>query len=169
MHNASPPCGGPRDAHPGRGDAGADAFPVNSRGAYERAARITRNAAYQAAIAVAPVTTIGLVCINFAVGLIGSEDDLTSLINAGVLALGFLGAAIVRSRPRGMAHVLGVTALAQALAGLIALMAGGANWPGVVVALTAVFALLWLLSAWRFRKAAQEQVVAGQAFSSEPR
>jgi hypothetical protein len=71
---------------------------------------------------------------------------------AGVLAVGFLGALIVRFRPRGMAHVLGVTALAQALAGLIALMAGlgsgGANWPG---------------------KAAREQVVAGPAVSSGPR
>jgi hypothetical protein len=135
-------------------------------GAYELAARTTHKAAYRAAIAVALVTAIGLVWINLAVGIVGSDDDSVNLMYAGVLAVGLLGAVIVRFRPRGMAHVLGVTALAQALAGLIALMAGmgsnGANRPGVVVALTGVFALLWLLSAWLFWKAAQEQVVGGR-------
>ena len=50
-------------------------------------------------------------------------------------------------------------AFAQALVGVIALVAGlnsaRANWPGAIVVLTGFFATLWLVSAWLFRKAAQ--------------
>jgi cell division septal protein FtsQ len=48
-------------------------FRVTSRGAYERAARMTRNAAYRAAIAIALVTAVGLVWINLVVGIIGQR------------------------------------------------------------------------------------------------
>ena len=66
-----------------------------------------------------------------------------------------------------MARALAVTALAQALVGVIALIAGlgstGANWPRVIVVLTGFFAALWLLSAWLFRKAAREQTSSAAA------
>jgi hypothetical protein len=41
--------------------------------------------------------------------------------------------------------------------------ATGANWPGAIVFLTGVFAALWLISAWLFRRAAQERTSAGAA------
>lgn len=85
----------------------------------------------------------------------------------GVPAVGMLGALIVRFRPHGMARALAATALAQALVGLIALIAvlrsTGANWPGTIVFLTGFFAALWLISAWLFRKAAREQTSASAA------
>jgi hypothetical protein len=66
-----------------------------------------------------------------------------------------------------MARAMAVTALVQAMAGMLALMAGwgatGANWPGPIVVLTIVFAALWLLSAWLFRRAARAPVVAEAA------
>ncbi|MCW8085568.1 hypothetical protein [Sabulicella glaciei] len=133
-------------------------------GAYELGARLTGNATYRAALATALVTALGLSWITLAVGIIGSEDDPANLMYFGVLALGLLGAFMVRFRPGGMAHVLGVTAVAQAAAGIIALIAGlgsgGANWPGVVVLFTGVFVLLWLASAWLFRRAARERMTA---------
>jgi hypothetical protein len=105
--------------------------------------------------------------MNLAVGIIGSEDNPANLMYGGVLAVAIVGAVVARFQPHGMARALVATALAQALAGAIALMAGwgstGANWPQVIVILTLFFAALWLGSAWLFRKAAGEQTSAGAA------
>jgi hypothetical protein len=136
-------------------------------GAYELAARMTGNIAYRAAVGVAVVAALILVWMNLAVGIIGSEDNPANLMYGGVLAIGILGALIVRFQPHGMARALAATAFAQALVGVIALIAGlgstGANGPEVIVFLTGFFAALWLVSASLFRKAAQEQTSAGAA------
>ena len=136
-------------------------------GAWELAARMTGNTAYRAAVGVALASTFILVWMNLSVGIIGSEDNPANLMFFGVLAVAMIGAAIARFQPRGMARALLATALAQTLAGVIALIAGwgstGANWPQVIVILTLFFAALWLGSAWLFRKAAGEQTSAGAA------
>jgi hypothetical protein len=136
-------------------------------GAYEMAARMTGNIAYRAAVGVAVVAAFILIWINLAVGIIGSEDNPANLMYGGVLAVGILGALIVRFQPHGMARALAATALVQALVGVLALIAGlgstGANWPGAIVVLTGFLAALWLISAWLFRKAAREQTSAGAA------
>jgi len=136
-------------------------------GACDLAARMTGNIAYRAAVGVAVVAAFILIWINLAVGIIGSEGNPANLMYGGVLAVGILGALIVRFQPHGMARALAATALAQGLVGVIALIAGlgstEANWPGAVVFLTGFFAALWLVSAWLFRKAAQEQASADAA------
>lgn len=128
-------------------------------GAWELAARITANVAYRAAVGIAVLAAFILIWINLAVGIIGSEDNPANLMFGGVLAVGIIGACIARLRPHGMAIALTATALAQASAGVIAVLAGwgstGANWPEVIIFLTGFFAALWLLSAWLFRRAAQ--------------
>lgn len=130
-------------------------------GAWELAARMTANIAYRAAVAVALAAAFILVWMNLAVGIIGSEDNPANLIYAGVLAVALLGSLMARFQPGGMALTLAATALAQTLAGAIAVLAGwgstGANWPRVIVVLTAFFAALWLLSAWLFRRAGGER------------
>ncbi len=130
-------------------------------GACELTARMTGNIAYRAAVGVAVATAFILIWMNLAVGMIGSEDHPANLMFGGVLAVGILGALIVRFRPHGMARALAATALAQGLVGAIALIAGlgsaGANWPGAIVFLTGFFATLWLVSDWLFRAAAREQ------------
>lgn len=127
-------------------------------GAYELAMRASGSIAYRAGAGVAVVAAFILVWMNLAVGIIGSEDNPANLMFAGVLATAIIGGLLVRFRPRGMARVLAATALAQVLAGTIALGAGwgstGENWPQVIVVLTGFFTALWLLSAWLFRKAA---------------
>jgi hypothetical protein len=79
----------------------------------------------------------------------------------GVLVAGIGGAIIARFQPDGMARVLSMTAVAQALVAVIALTAGFGSsdptWPLDISALTGLFAALWLVSAWLFRKAAREQ------------
>jgi hypothetical protein len=136
-------------------------------GAYELAARTTGNIAYRAGVGVAIAAAFILVWMNLAVGIIGSEDNPANLMFGGVLAVGIIGAVIARLRPEGMARALVATALAQVLVGTVALGAGlgstGANWPQVILVLTAFFAALWLLSAWLFRKAAREPVPADAA------
>jgi hypothetical protein len=134
-------------------------------GAYELAARMTRNVAYRAAVGVAVVAAFILIWMNLAVGIIGSEDNPANLMYGGVLGVAILGALIVRFQPLGMAHAFAATALAQALVGAIAVTAGlgstGANWPSAILVLTGFFAALWLASAWLFRKAARERLSAG--------
>nr|WP_246215829.1 hypothetical protein [Microvirga makkahensis] len=129
-------------------------------GTFELAARMTGDAQYRAAVGMAVVAAFTLVWINLAVGIIGSEDDPANLMYGGVLAVAMIGAVIARFRPHGMARALAATALAQALVGAIALAAGlGAaapSFPEAVVFLTGLFASLWLISAWLFRKAARD-------------
>jgi hypothetical protein len=136
-------------------------------GAHELAARMTGSIAYRAAVGVAVVAAFVLIWMNLAVGIIGSEANPANLMHGGVLAVGLLGALVVRFRPDGMARALAATALAQASVGVIALAAGlgatGASWPGAIMVLTGFFVALWLLSAMLFRKAAREQSAAGAA------
>ncbi len=100
-----------------------------------------------------------LVWLVGAVGLIGAEGDRADLMYAGVLAVGIVGAAIARFRPLGMAHALVATALAQGLVVVIALIAGKHNDPSTsvleILGVNAFFVLLFLGSAWLFRRAAQ--------------
>ena len=127
-------------------------------GAYELAARISRNAAYRAAVGVAAVAALLLIWINLAVGLIGSENNPANLMYAGVLAIALVGSAVARGTPSGMARALTLTALAQVLAGVVALAtkAGvtGESWPREVIVLTAFFSAMWFGSAWLIRKSA---------------
>jgi hypothetical protein len=84
----------------------------------------------------------------------------------GVLALGILGAIIARFRPHGMARALIATALAQVWVAVVALIAGlgsTASGPLEILTMNGFFAALWLMSAWLFRKAAQEQTPVGAA------
>jgi hypothetical protein len=139
-------------------------------GTYEVAMRSTGNIAYRAAVGIAVVAAFILVWINLAVGIIGSEDNPANLMFGGVLAIGIIGALLVRSRPLGMARTLIAMAAGQALAGGVALIAGwgstGANWPRPIIVLTAVFTAAWLLSAWLFRRAGRQHSSAGVAGSS---
>lgn len=125
---------------------------------YDLVARRAGNLAYRAAVGVAVVAALMLVWSNLAVGLIGSEDNPANLMYAGVLAVGIVGAVIARLRPRGMARAMVATALTQALVAVIALIAGfGHLWKGLleIIVLNAFFVVLFVASAWLFRRAAR--------------
>jgi hypothetical protein len=136
-------------------------------GTYELAARMTCNRAYRAAAGVAIGAAFVLVWMNLAVGIIGDEDNPANLMYGGVLALGLARGIIARFRPNGMAVALVATALAQAMVAAIALIAGlgssGPSWPWNILVLTGFFVALWLLSAWLFRIAAQEETPTSAA------
>ena len=126
--------------------------------------------AYQVATGIAVAAALVLFWMNAAVGIIG--DGPVNLMYLGVLIVGFVGAFIARLQPRGMALALFATAVAQMLVPVIALVIWKAGWqvllidpsspnppfdPGIapVFGLNAAFVMLWVVSAWLFRKAAR--------------
>jgi hypothetical protein len=129
---------------------------------YELIARKMNHASYRAAVALAGVTSVLLVWINGAVGLIGDGDlDSPNALYFGVLAIGFLCAVIARFEARGMARALFVTAFAQFLVPIIVLLTWGTNinWaPGMlqVFILNGFFASLFLGSGLLFQQASQK-------------
>jgi hypothetical protein len=132
---------------------------------FELAVRKTGNAAYRTAAGVALAAAFLLVWINAAVGIIGSEQEDVNFLYGGVLAVALIGAVVARFRPAGMARAMSATALAQALVQVIASTFGSGSraltWSPEVLGLTGLFAAMWLLSAWLFRKAAAQQSIAG--------
>ena len=75
----------------------------------------------------------------------------------GLEALTSLDEWAARLRPAGMARAMLATAVAQAAASVVALFADGVS----VFVLTAVFALLWLVSAALFHRAAKQTAMNG--------
>ena len=134
-------------------------------GTFELSARMTGDVLYRAAVGVTVMAAFVLVWINLSVGIIGSEDNPANLMYGGVLAVAILGAVIGRFQPNGMAYALSATALAQALAGMITLIAGlgstATSFPEAIVVLTGLFTVLWLIAAWLFRQAARRTGSAG--------
>ncbi|TXH65960.1 MAG: hypothetical protein E6Q88_13070 [Lysobacteraceae bacterium] len=125
-------------------------------GAYELAARMTGNRVYRAAVALALLTAFLLIWVTLAVGIIGDEGNPANLMFGGVLCIGIVSAFIARFRASGMALALLATALAQTLVAVIAFVAGWGN----ASALTVIFVVLWLASAWLFHRAARRAATA---------
>jgi hypothetical protein len=106
-------------------------------------------------------TGIVLLWVNGAVGLIGNEDNPANLMYAGVLAIGLIGAALARLQPLGMAWALSVTAVAQFLVPVIAVIVWRPAFsPGVVqvFGLNFAFVLMFAGSALLFRRAGTERL-----------
>ena len=93
--------------------------------------------------------------MNLAIGIIGSEDDSRNLVFFGVLAIGIVGAFIAGFQPRGMARAMVAMGVAHILVAVTALIGGH-----VTVVLTGSFVGAWFLSAWLFRRAADDQTAA---------
>jgi hypothetical protein len=128
--------------------------------AFELVARRSGSVAYRVAVGLAVGAGLFLVWMNLAVGLIGSEDNPANLLYLGVLLVGFVGAAVARFRPRGMARALFATALAQFLVPVIAFLVfrpdvsaaeATAGMVGVVT-VNALFVMLFAASGLLFRR-----------------
>lgn len=119
-------------------------------GAYELAVRIARSHVYVIAFGVAVGTAFLTIWANLAVGIVGEPAEPINRIYFGVVAVAVLGATLARLRPAGMARAMLAAALAQAAGSVVGLVADGTT----VFVLTAVFAVLWLVSAALFRRAA---------------
>jgi hypothetical protein len=111
------------------------------------------------AVGAAVGSTFILVWLALGVGILGADGDRANLMYAGVLAVGIIGAVAARFRPQGMAGTLVAMALAQVSVTVIALIVGvhrsGVSPVFEIVALNGFFVVMFLGSAWLFRKAAR--------------
>ncbi len=112
---------------------------------------------YLLGIGVAVATVLFLVLAIGALGIIG-DGGRSDRIYAVVLAVLVIGSVIARLRPSGMALALAATALTQILVTATALLAGLPDDASVidVLGITAMYAALFGLSAWLFRRAAEQ-------------
>ena len=132
--------------------------------AYTFAASRANSVTYRVAAGIALATGFTLIWINGAVGVIGSEDNPANVMYGGVLAIGVIGAILARLAPLGMARTLFITALAQFLVPVIALIIRPADFsPGVVqvFGLNFCFVLLFVAAALLFRHAGTKPHDAG--------
>lgn len=116
----------------------------------ELAVRLNSNGAYRFGAGLALAAGFLTVWANGAVGMIGSEDNAYNLLFLGVIVLALVGSAIARFKAGGMAKAMVAAAAAQA-----ALAAGGmpADLRGGIFSMG--FAIVWLLAAVLFRRAAR--------------
>lgn len=112
---------------------------------------------YRLAATVATAASLVLVWLSLGVGIIGSDGDPANRMYLAILAVGIIGALIVRLRPRGMADVLVAMALAQAVIAAIAIVGGlGRPWSGPLelLLLNGFFVTVFAGCAWLFGRAA---------------
>lgn len=109
---------------------------------------------YRLALGLAVATVLFLVLAIGALGIIG-DGGRPDQIYVAVLAVLALGSVLARLRPSGMAVALVATAVTQVVVTLLALMAGMAEDASVldILAINAMYAALFCLSAWLFRRA----------------
>ena len=129
----------------------------------------TASTYYRLAMGMALATVLFLIYGIGALGIIGAGGR-PDRMYVGVLAVGAIGTVLARLRPRGMALTLLAMALAQALVAVIALVAGLQHTEGAsileILGLNGMYAALFSLSAWLFRRAAEQQsavAVSGRA------
>lgn len=136
-----------------------------SLGAFELAARRSRNWRYRAGAGVAIATAILLTWSNAAVGLTDSPAD---VVYFGVALFAIVGSVVARLRPPGMAVAMLATALMQASVGVGALLAGVVpphNSAVLILGMTVFFTGLWLAAALLFRGAGTAAESSGAARS----
>ncbi|SNC68411.1 hypothetical protein SAMN06265337_2301 [Hymenobacter gelipurpurascens] len=124
-------------------------------------ARMSNNAAYRLGAGVGVAAGLLLLWANMAVGLVGSEDNPANLLYVGVLAVALIGSLVARFRPLGMSNAMFAASLTYVVVTAIALFVwkptGAAAEPNVhllnVLVANGVFAAIWAVSGWLFRRA----------------
>ena len=119
-------------------------------GLYELAARTTSGIAYRFGVGVALGAAFLTIWLSGAVGIIGSEDEPLNQLYVLLLPAVVIGALVANFKARRMAWVMTAAAIGQMVIAVIALFFGYFTLP-----LNAIFAAIWMLSAWLFRKAAE--------------
>lgn len=131
---------------------------------YEVVATKAANKIYRTAIGLGLFTSLLLIWINLAVGLIGSENNPANWMYAAVLGVVYGGAFASRLKVETMVWVMCAAAVSQILVAFIAIIAGwgqeGANWPWSIVGINLIFASMWLGTAGLFERASKNQNIS---------
>jgi hypothetical protein len=125
---------------------------------FDLAARRAPNLSYLAGAAAALGAGFGLVVVNGAVGLVGSEDEAHNLLFIAVILVAIIGAVFARGRSPAMARAMFAAAVVHIVVSVALLIkAGGVSDgdPRMEVIGLSVFAGIWLASAWLFRNASR--------------
>lgn len=129
---------------------------------YELIGKRSSKTVYRAAFGAGLLGAFLLFWVNGAVGIIGGENQPANLLYGAVFVVGLIGSLIARFKPRGMARTLFTAAGIQVLVPVAAFFIWPpptTSWsPSVfgVFALSVFFAILFLLSAILFQRAAYE-------------
>lgn len=130
--------------------------------AYELIARKSEKIVYRIAFGVGLLGAFLLFWVNGAVGIIGSENQPANLLYGLVFIVGLVGSLIARFKPNGMSNTLFAAAITQMLVPVIALLIWPpptTSWsPSVfgVFFLSSFFAMLFIVSAFLFKRASQQ-------------
>jgi peptidoglycan/LPS O-acetylase OafA/YrhL len=127
---------------------------------FDLAARKPRNLSYLLGSAAALAAGSGLVVVNGAVGLVGSEDEAHNLLFLAVILVAIVGAVFARGRPEGMAAAMfaaGVSHLAISAALLIRARGVSDGDARMEILGLSILGGIWLAAAWLFRHSSQDR------------
>ena len=129
--------------------------------AYVLLTRYVSMMAHRIAIASAIGSTLLLIWVNLAVGLIGSGGHAGNFLYAGIVAIAIISTILSRFKPKGMQYAMFAVVGALALLTAIAFMANMHHYPGSssaeILGVNAFFATLFAISGLLFRYVALEQ------------
>jgi len=127
--------------------------------AYKLITRKSEKVTYRVAIGFALITSLSLIWVNGAIGIIGNEGQSANMLYGAVLVVGLIGSFLFRFKSAGMSLTLFAMAVTQMLVPVIAL----SIWPSPAISwspsvfgvfiFSAFFALLYVVSALLFRHA----------------
>ena len=116
--------------------------------------RLKRSRAYRGGLFLFIVTSVMLILVKGAVGIIGGSENDVNMLYVAALGAAWLGGAVMQFRSNWLSRFLSVLALAYVFIAASAVILdwgeAGAAWPWDVMAGSAVFAILWQVSAWLF-------------------
>lgn len=116
--------------------------------------RLKRSRAYRGGLFLFIVTSVLLILVSGAVGIIGGSENDANMLYVAALGAAWLGAAVMRFRSNWLSRFLSVLALAYVFIAAAAVILGwgqaGAAWPWDVMVGSGAFAILWQVSAWLF-------------------
>lgn len=119
----------------------------------ELGVRLSASLSYRLGIIMATLTSLLLLWINLAVGVIGPEDNPINGLYSLLVAMVLIAALLLRGRANGLRNLFIATAIAQMTVVLTALLLSAVPLLLPVVVLNIAFALLWLIAAGLFHHA----------------
>lgn len=127
----------------------------------------TPRIAYRLGLAGALVTSLILLWLLGAVGIVGVEGDPADRMYLGVLAVAVVGTAVARLRVPEMVRAMVVTAATFSVTAAIALLLGrheaAHSSVAEILGLNVMFASGYLAAAWCFHRAASATTDGGEA------
>lgn len=116
---------------------------------------------YKSGMSIAIISTLLLVWVNGAVGIVGHEGEAINLLYFGIPVIGLIGALLSRFKARGMSYTLFLIAVIPVVITIVALMGFMQEAPHNssihILGINGFFSVLFFLSAISFRNASLDE------------